>query len=255
MQVRSATAMNHGARVRGATMVLALGLLAGCMSTSLNGEPRSRASDPSGRWLLDPAASDDALKIISAATPVPRALPPPPVTSPPSGPNDEGGSRGQRGQRGPSGQGGSSNAARAFDDNAPRLRPSERLQFVRSAAVPAEELVIERSERMLTVVQGDRRRHFELAAEDPPTITDRYGSRRIRAGFDGDSLTIESVDGGRVRLDEVWRRGAEAGTLVSDVTLKAWDFKSIHVRSVYRRAGAGTALPHASDGPTPGAVR
>ena len=250
MQVRVGMAIHHGTMVRGATTVLALGLLAGCMSTSLNGEPRSRASDPSGRWLLDPAASDDALKIIGAATPVPRA--PPPVMSPPSGPDDEGGGRGQRG---PSGQGGPSNAARAFDDNAPRLRPSERLQFVRAAAVPAEELVIERDERLVTVVQGDRRRRFELAAEDPPTITDRYGSRRIRAGFDGDRLTIESIDGGRVRLEEVWRPGAEAGTLVSDVTLKAWDFKSIHVRSVYRRAGAGTALPHASDGPTPGAVR
>ena len=250
MQVRVGMAIHHGTMVRGATTVLALGLLAGCMSTSLNGEPRSRASDPSGRWLLDPAASDDALKIIGAATPVPRA--PPPVMSPPSGPDDEGGGRGQRG---PSGQGGPSNAARAFDDNAPRLRPSERLQFVRAAAVPAEELVIERDERLVTVVQGDRRRRFELAAEDPPTITDRYGSRRIRAGFDGDRLTIESIDGGRVRLEDVWRPGAEAGTLVSDVTLKAWDFKSIHVRSVYRRAGAGTALPHASDGPTPGAVR
>ena len=250
MQVRVGMAIHHGTMVRGATTVLALGLLAGCMSTSLNGEPRSRASDPSGRWLLDPAASDDALKIIGAATPVPRA--PPPVMSPPSGPDDEGGGRGQRG---PSGQGGPSNAARAFDDNAPRLRPSERLQFVRAAAVPAEELVLERAERLVTVVQGARRRRFELAAEDPPTITDRYGSRRIRAGFDGDRLTIESIDGGRVRLEEVWRPGAEAGTLVSDVTLKAWDFKSIHVRSVYRRAGAGTALPHASDGPTPGAVR
>ena len=250
MQVRVGMAIHHGTMVRGATTVLALGLLAGCMSTSLNGEPRSRASDPSGRWLLDPAASDDALKIIGAATPVPRA--PPPVMSPPSGPDDEGGGRGQRG---PSGQGGPSNAARAFDDNAPRLRPSERLQFVRAAAVPAEELVIERDERLVTVVQGDRRRRFELAAEDPPTITDRYGSRRIRAGFDGDRLTIESIDGGRVRLEEVWRPGAEAGTLVSDVTLKAWDFKSIHVRSVYRRAGADAPLPHASDGPTPGAVR
>ena len=174
MQVRVGMAIHHGTMVRGATTVLALGLLAGCMSTSLNGEPRSRASDPSGRWLLDPAASDDALKIIGAATPVPRA--PPPVMSPPSGPDDEGGGRGQRG---PSGQGGPSNAARAFDDNAPRLRPSERLQFVRAAAVPAEELVIERDERLVTVVQGDRRRRFELAAEDPPTITDRYGSRRM----------------------------------------------------------------------------
>ncbi len=257
MQVQGAKAARHGALVRGATLALAFSFLAGCMATSLNGAPRSRAADPGGRWLLDRAASDDALKIIGAATPAPRAMPaPPPVLAPPSAANDGGASRGQRGQRGQSGQDGSSaNAARAYDDNAPRLRPSERLQFVRSVAVPADELVIERDDRMLTVVQGDRRRHFELAAEDPPTITDRYGSRRIRAGFNGDSLTVESVDGGRVRLEEVWRPGAEAGTLISEVTLKAWDFKAIHVRSVYRRATADAPPPRASDGPTPGAVR
>jgi hypothetical protein len=256
MQARPTIVMRPGAAVRGAVAALLSLLLASCMATSLGPEPRGRGTDPSGRWLLDPAASDDAQKQIRASLPAPRAQPSPLPASGAPAPGGGAAGDGSRGQRGSAARDGSSaNAARAYDDNSPRLRPTERLQFVRSATVPAEVLVIERDGTALTIVQGDRRRHFELAAEDPPTITDRYGSRRVRAGFSGDALMVESVDGGRVRLEETWRPGPEAGTLISDVTLKAWDFKSIHVRSLYRRAGADAPLPAANDGPTPGAVR
>lgn len=255
MQARE-TNLRTVAAVRGAATALLPLLLASCMATSLGPEPRGGGTDPSGRWVLDAAASDDALKLIGASLPTPRSQPAPVPASAPAPPYGGAAGDGSRGQRGSAARDGSSaNAARAYDDNSPRLRPTERLQFVRSATVPAELLVIERDGTALTIVQGDRRRHFELAAEDPPTITDRYGSRRVRAGFSGDALMVESVDGGRVRLEESWRAGPEAGTLISDVTLKAWDFKSIHVRSLYRRASADTPLPGASDGPTPGAVR
>jgi hypothetical protein len=238
-----------------AVALVLIASLGGCVAGPLARGPSSAAASPTGHWLLDAAASDDAQKaIVAALPPVPkpdeRPYQPPGAGQPSDDTAATRRGRGGQGQR--SGQGN----ALTGDDSGPRLRLSERLQFVRAVVVPADDLILERSGDVMTILQADRQRRVELGAEDPSTVTDHYGSRRIRAGFSGNDLRVESEDHGHVSISELWRRAPEPDTLVSEVTLKAWNFKTIHVRAVYHRAPADqAAVLRSSEGPTPGPVR
>lgn len=240
------------------TLVL-IASLGGCVAGPLARAPSSAAAGPTGHWVLDAAASDDAQKaIVAALPPVPkpdeRPYQPPGAGQPSDDTAATRRGRGGQGQR--SAQSNAQSNALTGEDSGPRLRLSERLQFVRAVVVPSDDLILERSGDVMTILQADRQRRVELGAEDPPTVTDHYGSRRIRAGFSGNDLRVESEDHGHVSLSELWRRAPEPDTLVSEVTLKAWNFKTIHVRAVYRRAPADpAAIPRSSEGPTPGPVR
>ena len=247
--------------VRGASCaaVLAVALsVSGCFHESLGAGAPGQVN-LSGQWVLDPAASDDALKLIRDATPPPpkpQALPnggadPCALVSPGSGGGNGGGSsgRGRRGAGAPQSQPACPDSALSSSDSGPRLRSSDRSQFVRSVVVPAEVIEIDQQPERMRIVQGDRHREFEPGLTDPLSVTDRYGSRQIRAGWSGREFVIRSEERNRVSIEERLHAGSAPATLEIDITLKAWNLHKIHARAVYRHVeGAALPLP-AADGP------
>lgn len=230
-------------------MLLLCALGGGCVHAPLGRE--SGAVDLGGVWVLDASASDDAAKLIAAAAPAP---PPPP--SRPAGPDpyafgtpqpvDQGG---QGGRRGGAGQGSSQQERVLIEDKGPRLRPSDRLQFVRAVALPSQTVEILQQPDHVAIVQGDRRREFEPGAPVPVSVTDRYGTRRVHAGWRGGELVIDSEDPSHVSLTEIWRAGPAADTIEFELTLKAWNYKKVHVRALYRRAQGPIDPAPAGEGP------
>ena len=210
------------------------------------------APDLSGQWVFDPVASDDALKLIAHATPKPAAPPPNGGADPcalvaPSGGSQNGGRRGNSALQG----GPVCNDRASVTDDGPRLRPSDRAQFVRMVVVPAELIQIMQSPEHLVLVQADRRREFEPGLAEAVSVTDRYGSRQVQAGWHGREFVIRSADRNRVVVEETLRAGAAPATLELDVTLKAWNYDKIRARAVYRRAEGARPVP-AADGPPVG---
>ena len=233
----------------------------GCFHESL-GAASSAPVNLSGQWVLDTAASDDALKLIREATPPPpkpQSLPnggvdPCALVAPGSGGTGGGGGGSGRGRRGggaTQGQPACPDSALSAGDSGPRLRASDRGQFVRSIVVPAEVIEIEQQPERMRIVQGDRHREFEPGLTDPVSVTDRYGSRQIHAGWSGREFVIRSEDRNRVSIEERLRAGAEPATLEIEITLKAWNLHKIHSRAVYRHVdGVAVPLPApAADGP------
>lgn len=237
-------------RLFGVAAALAASLgLGGCFQSSLAGLPGG-AVDLSGQWILDAAASDDALALIRAATPAP-------ARPPPQGPDpcallapSAGGQRGGNSRAGNGNSGGPNCAGSAqVEETGPRLRPADRAQFVRSVIVPPEVIVIGQQAEHFSLTQGERHRTFEPGQSDPVSVTDRYGTRRVRAGWSGREFVIRSEDRNRVVIEERLRAGAAPDTLEAEVTLSAWNYHKIHERIVYRRADSGRVPLPAADGP------
>lgn len=243
------------------TALAAVLATSGCFHESL-GAASAAQVDLSGQWILDATASDDALKLIKDATPPPPKPQPPPsggadpcALVAPGGGSGGGGSGGSGRGRRSGGSQQSPNQPTCTDsglistDSGPRLRSSDRAQFVRSVVVPAEVVEIEQGPERMRIVQGERHREFEPGLTDPVSVTDRYGSRQIHAGWNGRDFVIRSEDRNRVSIEERLRAGAQPGTLEVEVTLKAWNLRKIHSRAVYRH-GDGSAMPlPAADGP------
>ncbi len=229
--------------------------LNGCFSSPLLTQS-ARSHDWSGRWILDPTLSDDANKLIAAAAPKPIKPRAPNVPDPYAfGVPVDQDNRADDSRRGSRRSQSSADQVVIIDDNGPRLRPSDRAQFVRSIVVPSGTLQIEQQPNLWVLVQGDSRREFAPGNADAVSITDRYGSRRVRAGWSGDRFVIRSDDPRHVSIEEVVHEGALPKTLELEVTLEAWNYHKIHSRAVYRWSDGKDPLPSAGDGPPVRGVR
>ena len=253
MRARSCDAV--GGRCFGALLASGL-LLAGCGTPRLLGTPQP-AADLSGHWILDPAASDDAAKLIAAILPKPKPRPPPDQQPVPLPQQQQGQGRGPGG-----GRGGQRNQAGSQGSNPPatqdqptswgKVRP---VDFVSAFAVPPPRLdVAQRPERVVLATGDARRRDFEPGDEQPFSVTDRYGSRKVRAGWHRDEFVVDSEDGSRLTVVEHYHRRAD-DHLELLVEFKSSGLKSLSVHSLYRRATSEEIATPSADGPPAPAPR
>ncbi len=228
----------------------------GCASHSFERLPR-QAVDLGGQWVYVASASDDAAAIITAALPKPRRAPPPDRDTSGYPPMDSGtgqqGGRGGGGQRRGSRGGDSSMGA---DSQIPIVAPlwgrGSAGEYVRAFAFPAPRLEIEAQPALVTVTQGDRRRSFQPGDDEPFSVTDRFGSRTVRAGWDDNAFIVHSTGGTRLSVLERFRR-LPKDELGVEVDFSAQGVRSVKVHSVYRRATASElAAPPAEGPPRPG---
>ena len=201
--------------------------------------------DLSGHWVVDPAMRADAEKLISDSLPKPR----PPRREraattdgggrdprPDSG--DGGGGRGGRGggggqrrgqqQSGQSGQQPVSDRPTAYGRESPAA-------FVRAFALPPMRLDLEQSTATVAVGTADRRRSFVPGDEDPRSVTDRFGSRHVQAGWQSDEFVIIAADGNRLNVREHYRL-LPKDLLEVNIEFQATGLKALKLRAVYRRA-------------------
>lgn len=253
MRPRGAGAI-HGHRFG---VLLASGLLvAGCGTARFAAGPQPSV-DLSGIWVLDPAASDDAAKMIAAITPKPRpwsARDRQAASTAAQNPGGQGGSGRQGGQgdrsgrRGGRGDDQGAAAPPAVSDTVPawgRVRPGD---FITAFAMPPARLEIEQQPARVRIGGGDaRRREFQPGDDEPFSVTDRYGSRKVSAGWQRDEFVIRSADGSRLSVLEHYRHRADEH-LELTVEFSAQGLKSLTVHSVYRRATAAE-LGAPSEGP------
>lgn len=239
-------------------LALALALaLGGCGAPRLAVEP-ARTVELQGTWRLDRGASDDAQALVAAALPKPkRGAGRPPDGDvhggdgsgrgggPGGGGGDRGGARGGGRDDGSGGELGSRLAS--VRDDGPRWRDPGGM--ARAFAVPAVLLRIADNPHELVLLQDGRRRAFAPGDDTPYSVTDRYGTRQIRAGWDHEEFVVESRDPAGLEVVERFRRGAAPDTLVAQVTVKARGLDAIRVSSLYRRASGEVTAPLADDGP------
>lgn len=243
---------------RRAGAVLALLVLAGCGGPRLARAPLP-AADLSGHWVLDAAASDDAATLIVTALPKPRVQRKRDVVdyADRAAAPDRGGTDDGRGRGGSGGRRSRSGADRGGDsrqgpvaDVVPawgRLSPKE---FVAAFVMPPLRLDIVQESSLVRVGAGDRPRAFEPGDEEAVAVTDRFGSRAVRAGWTGDAFLITSYDGPRLSVVEQLRRSRD-DRLERLVEFQARSVSSLKVRSVYRRATDEELETGLLDGPPP----
>jgi hypothetical protein len=222
---------------------------AGCGAPHLAREPRP-AVDIGGHWVLDPAASDDAARIVDAALPKKTKRPaddmPPPDMTGDNQQNRTGGHRGGRG--GASGTGQNSGSGTTQQPTPPawgKLGPAD---FVRAFALPAARLDVAEQPALVVIVQGDRRRAFQPGDEEPTSVTDRFGSRDVQAGWVGADFVVDSKDGSRLHIVERFRQ-LPNDRLVSNLEFSARGIKTVKIQTVYRRASAAELAAPPPDGP------
>lgn len=237
--------------------------LAGCGGPQLTVEP-ARTVDLQGTWRLDRAASDDAQAIVAAALPKPKRGGGPRGERPDGGGfggvegGGGGGGRGDgsRGGGDPRSGGGREGGGRG-DELGSRLPASrdDGLRWrdpgamARAFALPAVVLRIGGGPRELVVVQDGSRRAFTPGDDTPFSVTDRYGTRTIRAGWDREEFVVSSRDPNGLEIVERFRRGAAPDTLVSQLTLKARGLDEIRVSSLYRRSTIEAVAVPGDEGP------
>lgn len=216
--------------------------LGACGTTRLYPEPRVPV-DLAGHWIVDPAMRADAEKLIGDSLPKPRPIRRERPQADDGGGRDprpdsgDGGGRGGRGggdQRRGQQQGGQSVA------QAPSERPTAygRLSpaaFMRAFALPPQRLDVEQAPALVALGTAERRRSFVPGDEDPRSVTDRYGSRRVQAGWQNDEFLITAVDGSRLSVREHYRR-LPKDLLELTIDFEAAGLKALRVRAVYRRA-------------------
>jgi hypothetical protein len=196
--------------------------------------------DLAGHWIVDPAMRADAEKRIGESLPKPKPYRRErPVTAESEGrdprpDSGDGGGRGGGGQR--RGQQQGSQAAAQPPSERPtaygRLSPAA---FIRAFALPPPRLDVEQAPALVALGTADRRRSFVPGDEDPRSVTDRYGSRRVQAGWQNDEFLISAVDGGRLSVREHYRR-LPKDLLELTIEFEASGLKALRVRAVYRRA-------------------
>jgi hypothetical protein len=209
--------------------------------------------------VLDPAASDDASRLVEAALPKTvkhaswdRAADT--STDNQSGQPGQpgrsgGGHRGGRGGGSDAGRSGSSGAAHQPSAMSGGRSPAE---FVRAFALPAPRLEIAEEPTLVVITQGERRRAFQPGDEEPVSVTDRFGSRSVQAGWVGADFVIDSRDGSRLKIVERYRQ-LPNDRLASTLDFNAQGIKTLRIRTVYRRATAAElAAPPLEGPPAPG---
>ena len=231
-------------------------LLAACSPTRFAREPQP-AADLSGQWILDPAASDDAAKMVAAITPKPRPWTARDRQAAAAAAQGAGGQGGQGGQSGQGGRGGrrggrgddQGGAAPApVSDQLPawgKVRPGD---FIAAFALPPPRLEVAQQPTRVRVGADARRREFEPGDEQPFSVTDRYGSRSVSAGWRRDEFVISSRDGARLEVVEHYRHRAD-DHLELVVDFSARGLKSLSVHSLYRRATQAELDAPPADGP------
>lgn len=227
-----------------------IAVLAACTGPTLALAPSPHA-DLSGHWVLDPAASDDTRAALKHALPAHDPTPPPPRpqpsvfddNAPPPPPN-----RGQHGQNQQQQQ-----QQVVVVDDSPSLPLAQRAALAMGYVVAADRIEISQTPQDFRLEQGERRRDFP-ASDEPVAVTDRYGSRTVRAGWKGDQFMILTSDHSRLSVEESYRLGRDRDTLQVEVIYSGERIKKVHVRSLYRRSSS--AAP-ASDvvGPPQGGPR
>lgn len=243
-------------RAGGRSAAIALLTAASALLPCACGTPRlarqpEPAADLSGHWVLDPAASDDAAALITAALPTKK--PPSPVQAAPT-PDPQ-----QRSTRPPGGgqRGRGNNSTTSAAPRAPepdpawgRARPGD---FVAAFALPPQRLDVVQEPSLVRLATGERVRAFEPGDDEPLSLTDRFGSRHVRAGWTHDELLIASNDGSRLSVVEHYRRRAD-DRLERRVEFSAQGVKSLKIKTSYRRATAAEIDATPSEGP-PAPVR
>lgn len=222
----------------------ALLTLAGCGGPSFERAPRT-AVDLGGHWVLDPAASDDAAAIIRKALPKPRRPNPAADALQPTdiGAGPQGGQRGDR--RSQQGEG-----LQARQPTEPPWGRGSAGDFVRAFVLPPQHLEIGAQPGAITLAQGDRRRSFQPGDDEPLSVTDRFGSRTVRSGWDGETFTVLSTDGARLRILERYAL-APHDRLNSVLEFGAPGMHTIKIHSAYRRATDAELAAPPPDGPPP----
>ncbi len=244
-------------------VLIASGLLLGGCGTTRYARTPQPAADLSGHWMLDAAASDDAAKMIAAIVPHPKPRPAPSTDSTSLPPGQGGGSRGggsgdgsgRGGRRGGRSNDQSNAAAAPTSDQVPswgKVRPSD---FITAFAMPPPRLEIEQQPAKVSIAAEDaRRRDFEPGDEQPFSVTDRYGSRKVNAGWLRDQFLVHSQDGSRLNVVEHFQRSADDHVDLT-VEFSAQGLKSLTVHSRYRRATEQERATPSADGPPAPAPR
>lgn len=219
---------------------------AGCGQRTLARAPRP-AVDLSGRWIIDRAASDDAAKIIDDALPKPKRRPdwdPPQDAMMPVGGGQQNDRRGGQ-RRGSADNQATQTQVVASPPSWARIGPRD---FVRAFATPPERLDVAQTPVLVTLAQAGRTRHFEPGDDEPRSITDRFGSRSMRAGWVNDAFVVESTDQSHLDVVEQFRRTGPA-QLEATIDFTADRLKHIRIHSVYRPATDAELSAAPDEGP------
>jgi hypothetical protein len=224
-------APNMIALLHRASVAALIALLPGCMGPSLTTAP-ARPVDLSGHWVLDSAASDDTRAALKAALPAHDPTPPKPRPQPDvfdtNQPPPNRGQHGQSQQQQPT---------VVVVDDSPSMPLSQRAQLAMGYVVATERIEISQSPQDVRIEQGDKRRDFP-ASDEPVAVTDRYGSRVVRAGWSGSEFVIVTSDHSHLSVEEIFRPGHDRETLELEVKYSGERMKRVHVRSLYRRASS-----------------
>jgi hypothetical protein len=219
------------ALLRRASAVALIAVLPACTGPSLAIAP-ARPVDLSGHWVLDPTASDDTRAALKAALPAHDPAPPKPHPQPDvfdvdQPPPNRGGQRGQSQQQ----------PTVVVVDDSPSMPLPQRAQLAMRYVVATDRIEIAQSPQDIRIEQGEKRRDFP-ASDEPVAVTDRYGSRVVRAGWSGNEFVIVTSDHSHLNVEESFRPGPDRDTLEVEVKYSGERMKKVHVRSLYRRAGS-----------------
>jgi hypothetical protein len=228
--------VNPPARVALGGLLAAVALACVGCTTTYERAPRP-ATDLSGHWVLDPAASDDAAKLIEAAVPKYRRRPdweqPPQLVQQ---------STGQGGRNG-----GQTQIVQVTVRPPSWARLGAR-DFLTAFALPAARLDLTQAPASIVLDQAGRRRTFEPGDDTPRSVTDRYGSRTVLSGWKGAEFIVSSQDGSRLAVEERFRLLAP-DRLATVVSFHAERLKGVTIRSVYRRATDAELSASPPEGP------
>ena len=246
---------SRAATLGGALAALSLASV-GCGGPSFEREPRP-AVDLAGHWVYVANASDDANAIITAALPKPRkpswgdrdpsaggGFPGDGSGGPPGGGGGGGQRRGGRSRN----TGGSSDSSSSSSAPPPAWGRGSAGDYVRAFALPAQRLDLAMQPALVTVTQADRRRSFQPGDDEPFSITDRFGSRIVRAGWDGSTFIVKSTGTPRLSILETFRR-LPHDRLGTEVEFSTQGVKTVKIHSVYRRATESELAEPPPEGP------
>lgn len=230
------TASRRASTALGCLVAAATLACAGC-GTTYERAPRPTV-DLSGHWILDPAASDDAAKLIDDAVPKYRRRPdweqPPQLVQQSTGQGNRNG-------------GGQTQTVQVVVRPPSWARLGAR-DFLTAFAAPPSRLDVSQAPTRLDLDQAGRHRSFAPGDDTPLSVTDRYGSRTVLSGWDGAEFVVRSVDGTRLEVEERYRLSG-ADRLATVVTFKAERMKGVTIRSSYRRATSDELSAPPPEGP------
>jgi hypothetical protein len=133
-----------------------------------------------------------------------------------------------------------------------RMKRSDRASFAGAYIIAPDRIDIAQSVNGMTLVQGERHREFKHDADEPVSVTDRYGTRLVRAGWHGKEFVVLSNDSSRLSIEEHFQRGPTPDTLSVRVVFKQSGMKSVDAHSLYRRVSAEAPHPELEGPPAPG---